>query len=266
MIIIKYQLISSDYIKVPQIISIGYSADPLVTRYGPAKRNQFIIHYVISGKGYFNGSIVLAGEGFIITPGAYEEYYPDKDDPWEFIWVISEDPSMQTILNYHRSDSQTQIFKFYDLPQLKLIADKLIAIKRSMTPNLNIAEMFLHIFNNCIVKTPTQNISNERVYLEYSINYIKSNTNNPISVTSLCSNLGISQPYLYKIFIKNLGVSPKQYITNFKLTQAKQMLCETDLSISQIAISLGFCDVLTFSKFFKQKTGISPTAFRKKLT
>lgn len=73
--------------------------------------------------------------------------------------------------------------------------------------------------------------------------------------------LGISQPYLYRIFVKKCGRSPKQYLEKCKLKEAKRLLCETDMSITEVANSIGFPDVLAFSKFFKHSTHISPSNF-----
>ena len=86
---IRYHLIATDSIKIPHISAIGYAKNPDITRFGPSSRNQYIIHYVLSGEGYFNGGRLGKGEGFLITPKMSEQYYPDKKDPWSFIWVIS---------------------------------------------------------------------------------------------------------------------------------------------------------------------------------
>ena len=74
---------------------MGYSAEPTETRFGPSVRNSYIIHYVLSGKGYFNGNPVKKGQGFLITHNMKEHYYPDSDDPWNFLWVISDDKKAQ---------------------------------------------------------------------------------------------------------------------------------------------------------------------------
>ena len=89
MILLKrYQLIATDSVQAPKIYSIGFSDDPRVTRFGPSVRNQYIIHYVLSGKGSFNGNKVEKEQGFLIVPGMYEEYHSDESDPWSFLWII----------------------------------------------------------------------------------------------------------------------------------------------------------------------------------
>ena len=74
--LLKYHFYSSAPIVIPKLYSIGYASDTSVTRYGPARRNQYLIHYILSGKGVFNGTELGRGEGFITTPGIFEHYYP----------------------------------------------------------------------------------------------------------------------------------------------------------------------------------------------
>ena len=102
---VKHDLISVDSVRIPHIISMGFSDDPSVTRFGPFVRNQYIIHYVLSGYGVFNGNRVGAGQGFLITPGMQEEYSSDPNDPWSFLWIISEDSAMEYFFDRHNADA-----------------------------------------------------------------------------------------------------------------------------------------------------------------
>ena len=73
---LKYHFYSSDPTVIPKLYSIGYASDKSVTRYGTARRNQYLIHDILSGKGVFYGTELGCGEGFITTPGIFEHYYP----------------------------------------------------------------------------------------------------------------------------------------------------------------------------------------------
>ena len=121
----KHELIAQDSVRIPRIHAIGYSDDRLITRFGPSVRNQYIIHYVLSGKGYYNGNEVKKGEGFLITPGLYEEYYSDEIDPWGFVWIISEDEQMEHFFDGYNADKQSGIFKFHNIFELEEIAREL---------------------------------------------------------------------------------------------------------------------------------------------
>ena len=123
-------------------------------------------------------------------------------------------------------------------------------------------EVFLRIFNNQINSCAHNAKSNSDIYIEAAVNYIKANVSASMSVTELTGVLGISQPYLYRIFKEKFGKSPKQYMNDYKIEQAKQLLKKTDITVTQVANSVGFSDVLSFSRFFASKTGASPQKYR----
>lgn len=256
-----HQMISTNNVQIPHIYTVGFSSSPRVTRYGPSVRNQYIIHYVLSGKGYFNGQALGRGYGFLITPGMEEEYHPDKADPWSFLWIISEDPSMQYFFDCHRTDSVTKIFSFHNPHEIEAIARELTSAV-VFASSSRLAELFLHIFHCCVESKPVVRKSVTKIYFDFSVNYIKTNLHLPLTVETLCQMIGITQPYLYRIFKEEAGCSPKQYISSAKIARAKKLLSETELSVSQIADSVGFQSVLDFSKFFSRHEKLSPSAYR----
>lgn len=259
----SYAIFSNSNSDILNISSIGYSADKKITRYGPSVRDQYIIHYVISGKGYFNNNSVNAGQGFLITPGMFEEYHSDHDEPWEFLWFISNDEKMKQLFTIFGANEKTNIFDYSYIDAVKKLKSHLILNKNKICNSYEMLELFLSVFKNHTENNFNKNQkSNANIYLDAAINYIHTNYSNSITVNELTSLLGISQPYLYKIFMENLKKSPKQYIQDLKLTHAENLLKNTDMSITQIALSVGFQDVLTFSKFFALKSGLSPSAYK----
>lgn len=255
----RYETFSSNRVIIPHINYIGGSSN---IAYGPTKRNQYLIHYVLSGKGYFNGALVKEGQGFLITPGMHEEYHPDESDPWTFLWVVSYDNAMQYFFDCHNADPNTSVFTYHDLHEMKKMFENIKRCTRRLSPSTEVAELFLHIFNRCVKSERQLRGANEQMYYDFAVNYINQNLHSAVTVQYLCELLGITQPYLYNIFKSRLGCSPKQYISDCKLTQAKDLLSKSTYTISQIADSLGFPDVMAFSKFFLRKTGISPTQYR----
>ena len=133
--------------------------------------------------------------------------------------------------------------------------------------SLEMLEIFLHIRNRQQIENrgSDKHISEKSadVYYDYAVNYIKSNLFRPIFVNEITHKLGITQPYLYKIFMSKSGISPKQYISLSKITEAKRLLVSTSLNTSEIANSVGYKNVLDFYKFFKRETGYTPTQYKK---
>ena len=237
---------------------IPYDTD--ITRFGPGRRDLYIIHYVISGVGYFNGNRVSKGQGFLITPGMAEHYYPDKANPWTFLWVIFSGSEVEKIFKEYNADPQTHIFEYSNIDSIMKAVNTIIGNKHRYTTS-ELFEFYLNIFNNHRYIHRTHQSSSD-IYCEYAVNYINLNLYRTVTVEELTDILGITQPYLYKIFTNKYGISPKKYITDCKLSKAKQLLTETDLPVCEVAASVGDADSLSFSKQFKKLTGYSPTTFR----
>ena len=62
--------------------------------------------------------------------------------------------------------------------------------------------------------------------------------------------------------MNSLGVSPKDFLTEFRISRGKEQLALTNLSVEEIAVSCGYRNSLAFGKIFKQKVGITPTQYR----
>lgn len=75
----------------------------------------------------------------------------------------------------------------------------------------------------------------------------------------------LTPSYFGDIMRRNMGVTPQVYIQNKLIERAKALLSDESLSINDIAAALGFAYPNHFARLFRQKTGVSPTAFKKQL-
>lgn len=242
-----------------QIDNIGTSKDVNNNRFGPGQRDVYLVHYVVGGKGYFNNIPICSGQGFLVSPEDYEYYYPDTDNPWEYVWVTSHDRKMAEIFKLYDAHPQTHIFDYSSTQIIKNIIPTLQKNHNKVFLPTEILEIYLQMLNSHI---SLNDISSGEYYFKYAKNYVSSHIYMPVQVKDLTDALGISQQYLYKIFIKNCGISPKQYINTMKIEKAKQLLMKTDMSVNEIANSVGYYDALSFSKFFSLQTGMSPKAYK----
>lgn len=84
-----------------------------------------------------------------------------------------------------------------------------------------------------------------------------------ISLSDLCSNFGRSKSHISHMFKSKSGITIREYCNNLKLEDARKLLSETDLSITEIAFEAGFNDASYFVHLFSQKHGITPLKYRK---
>jgi AraC-like DNA-binding protein len=221
--------------------------------YGPAVRTHWLIHYVTSGKGIFriNGKAhnVKSGEMFVIPPYIETYYEADSKDPWEYIWLAFECEELPCKLSeVIKSSSARQIFE--DIRALKN--------KRNSYPEYLSAKIW-ELFSVIKGKTET-----EADYVETALGYMHTEYINGITVQEIAEKLNLNRTYFSVIFKQKLGVSPSEYLLNFRMKQAMDLLTDRSKSISITALSVGYPDIYTFSKAFKRYYGASPRKYAKK--
>lgn len=91
--------------------------------------------------------------------------------------------------------------------------------------------------------------------------YIEENYRNNISVESVARAMHVTPTHLCRVVHDSISMTPLEYITSLRIEEAKRLMIETALNISEIAYRSGFMDCNYFSRIFRKKTGLSPTAF-----
>ena len=73
--------------------------------------------------------------------------------------------------------------------------------------------------------------------------------------------MGVSRSHLYRVFMLNVGKSPIDYLTEYRINEACKLLRAGNLSIAEVAISVGFFDQFYFSRVFKRAKGMPPSKY-----
>ena len=223
------------------------------------------IHYVIGGKGYCNGQAVGSGQAFIIYKNDICEYFPDKDDPWTYIWARFEGDDTESLLQRCGLPKSSGIFKFDYADRLSAIATTIFGESdlhiSSRLFGESVAKMILSL-NMDEKADPTCNTDESWVVKAKS--YIAANYHRPLKVEQIANALHIDRQYLRNLFVKYTGSSTKAYLDSYRMTRAAELLCLKESNIYIVALSVGYTDPLAFSKAFKKHYGISPSEYIKK--
>ena len=99
--------------------------------------------------------------------------------------------------------------------------------------------------------------------IQKAINYIHTHISQPITIEELANQACLSKDHLIRLFKKEAGDSPLQYINHRKIEQAQLMLVTDNISVKRIAYMLGYNDYSYFIRLFKKITGVSPLEYRK---
>lgn len=100
---------------------------------------------------------------------------------------------------------------------------------------------------------------------ELITDYLKSNAYSRLTLDSLCEHFLLGKTQLCKIFREGTGQSPMDYFSEIKIAEAKKLLREKKYSVSQISDMLGYSTMHNFTRAFKNKTSLSPTAYMKSI-
>ncbi|HEY4784803.1 MAG TPA: helix-turn-helix transcriptional regulator, partial [Bacteroidales bacterium] len=92
---------------------------------------------------------------------------------------------------------------------------------------------------------------------------MRENIHNELGPEAIAKSLNIGYSWFRRMFKQYTGLAPAQYQLQLKIQIAKELLMDPNLSIKEIAFRLNFNSHYHFSNIFKEKTGLSPSNFRK---
>ncbi len=241
---------------------------------GPYTRNGWHLHFITSGGGYLavDGTTTRLARGqiFLLQPGIEFTYWADKNTPWSYSWIQFDGVKASAFMEkagfpkgiYVRDsivkpDSfSTLVEEILSIPELTYANElKRIGILYSI-----IGLLVESHSTQCYPQTIHYDYS-PKIYVAHAIDYIHKNYAQT-SVSELADYIGINRSYLTSIFKKLTGVSPQEYLLNFRMEESAKLLAESNLPVKTIASSVGYDNPLTFSKTFKTRFGCSPQNYR----
>lgn len=255
----------------------GMEQCPPAYSFGPATRNHYLFHYVLSGtgrliandsKGISHEYQIRSGEGFMIFPRQINTYIADPKLPWEYIWIEFDGMRAREIIETAGLSPDHPVYhaSYKDLRENMKDEMIYIAEHHNATPFHLMGHLYLFI-DYLSRSSSSQITASGRVrdfYIKEALNYIEQNFQNDISVENIASFCGLNRTYFGRIFKETVGKSPQQFLLSYRMAKAAELLKLTELSISDIGNAVGYPNQLHFSRAFKNVYGVSPREWRNK--
>ena len=234
--------------------------------FGPATRSHYLMHFIIKGKGYYqvgNDTLtIMENEAFLIKPNELTFYKADWEQPWEYVWVAFDGVEAERLLEEYKSSKEQYIYRWEEQNEVKDYLMKILNIYMKSGYNKDELLGWFYLFFSKMVKEDKEELPADLDYFQKVERYIRHNYGYNVNITDIAKYIGIDRTYLFKIFKKYTAKSPKQYLTVYRISAAKDMLNNTSLSIAEIALSCGFHDSSVFCKNFIKEAGTSPLKYR----
>lgn len=249
----------------------GFAQCEPLHSYGPASRPNYIIHYIMDGKGIYQVGEkkykLSKGQGFLIEPEELTFYQADQEEPWSYLWVGVGGTGAKKFIQDIGLNSQQRIFRCADGEKLNEIVMDMMKHTRSTVSDLyylqgKLYELFSVLAADVVIEELMEE-NKENRYIQEAVTYIRNHYAAGLTVEELAGYLGVNRSYLYTLFKNKLQLSPKEFLTKFRISRAREQLILTEESVENIAVACGYHSTLVFTKNFKQETGMTPTEFRK---
>lgn len=238
---------------------------------------ETVIEYIVEGRGYLNVNgenyAATAGDVYILRKKTTHTYWSDARSPWVKIFFNIRGSLAERILDeYQLGGSGNVVLEADGLEQdfrdmLAGLSDSTLGqTERFDRAAIKFLEIIIKLANirrtNGAHKDNLMSVEKEMNTL---IEYINMNPRRIVSNQELADVIFRSKDYVIKRFFANFGATPYDYQIQQKMFSAKNMLANMNLSVKEIADSLGYDDQHYFSYMFKKRCGMSPTQYRKKI-
>lgn len=254
----------------------GYEQCEAGHSFGPATRNHYLFHYVLSGtgtlladdaKGHTRTYSIKSGQGFMIFPGQINTYIADSRLPWEYMWIEFDGLRVKETLAMTDLCKDSPVYHSHSKELRENLANEMFYIIQHSTesPYHMIGHLYLfldHLLQSAKSTSLAPSGRMSEYYIKEAINYIEQNFQNNISIEDIAAVCGINRSYLGKIFRSLVGQSPQEFLINYRMIKATELLKLTSLSIADIGSAVGYENQLHFSRAFKNVYGVSPRDWR----
>lgn len=240
----------------------------------PKGRKDYQLLYIAAGQGHFfiNGQerVVSAGNIIVYLPGQPQEYVYFKDDKTDVYWVHFTGSDVEKIIDYYNIRLSENIIYIGTSPDYQWLFGQIIQEMQLCRPrfeeliSLLLRNIFILISRNLIKANRADNsLENE---VELAMHYFRENYRSEINVEDYALSRGMSASNFYRVFKQISGSTPLQYILKLRLSNAQNLLENSNLSIAEIASAVGYENPLYFSRLFNKHIGVSPSEYRKMRT
>lgn len=272
----NYLFLNNDYFDLT-LYQYGYEQCSPYHTFGPGMRNHFLIHCILSGKGTYRTSFqgndskyqLHAGQAFLIEPNKLVHYDADGENPWEYLWVEFDGMKAKEYLNQAGLSQDSPIYRPANAHGQEACFGYLKKLIEE--PELLPCEVmgYVNLFFGALIRssiTGKRTVKNniQDFYIQSTIDFIEKHYMDEITVEDLAANLNLNRSYFSKLFKRITAKSPQDFLIQYRMNKACQLLGSTDLSITQISRLVGYANPFHFTRAFKTIYQLPPVEWRKR--
>ena len=234
--------------------------------------DEYQLLYLSRGKGYFtskncNRTEIREGHFFLLFPGEWHNYEPQKEVGWDEYWIGFNGINMNSRVQNGFFSKTKPIFNVgidEEIVQLYRLAIQ-VAKKQEAGFQQMLAGIVNHLLGLAYSKDKLSTFEDLQVANQISkakIIMLDSYATKEIKLEEIALQVNMSYSWFRRIFRQYTGFSPSQYLQELRLQKSKDLLTNTVKSIKEIAYDVGFENADYFCTAFRKKLGLTPKNYR----
>jgi AraC family transcriptional regulator of arabinose operon len=239
----------------------------------PAGISQHIIIYCMEGRGWIEINkkrMEIGPSQFIAIPAnVAHRYAANEKDPWTIYWIHFKGEIAAYIVDLILQNSKNYKPELaYNENRIKLFEDIYSNLEKGYSrDNLRYVNMiFYHFLSSLLYEDKFNYVENnkEEDIIARTIELMQKKIHTIVSLQEFADFAKLSVSHFSAVFREKTGYSPIEYFNHLKIQKACQYLLLTNMTVKEMAVSLGVDDQYYFSRMFSKLMGYSPVEYRKR--
>ncbi len=232
------------------------------------RTNSSMLHYIVSGSCSFKGNAVNSPAIIATRPGESLEYAVCEDCyDFQVYWIKCRGDASGELLAGSGLYSEARVFPFDYTEKAQRLLNRLTSEDSYVGEDdgLFMTGAFFRLLSLHSGNTPKNETPSISPYTATILDHIHSHYAMRITESNMAVLVNFSTNYMHKIFLSDMKMTPIYYLNMYRIKQAKRLLRDTDLSISDVSEAVGISGGDYFCRVFrKYNDGLSPTEYRKR--
>jgi AraC-like DNA-binding protein len=242
-------------------------------RVGPKRIECYSLHFVDEGNvclEYDDRRLELQqGDLFCLFPGRTHHYYMlPSDSLLRMRWIALDGDKVKPLLEMAGLTPDVPFRTKIGSAQVSEPVDCLIRTMESAAGwkpaiSFELHSLIYKLFAGLIPETAIDHAAEPDGWIRECVDYMNLHATEGITVQQVAAFAGVHRSYFSSVFTSQVGIPPAKYLQNIRMEKARRLLGESDATITEIALSLGYPNLYSFTRAFKSYYKISPLAVRK---
>ena len=235
---------------------------------------EYHLVFLSAGAGWYQWGreprhLIEAGDLLFVVANEWHRYAPDPTTGWDEHWIGFQGPRVNELLAAGFLSTDRHIVRVRStsamLRGFQLLQETAIAGSPGLQPTLaGLCEYLIAQTHGSTLPCETEEADGNQL-VEKIIRVLTDRVREKVDIEILADELGVSSRSLRRAFAQHTGMGPHQYHVELRLSLARRLLCDMDLSVKEVAFKAGYLDEHYFSRLFHQKMGMTPTDWKARM-